>query len=70
MLFKAQIAFDNKEGQRRKCTLVMQADGHAAAPAELSQIARAYFEAASGTVEVLSLDAVTGGFTVLGRWPH
>lgn len=70
MLFKAQIAFNNTDGQRRKCTLVLQADGHDQAPAEVSQIARAYFSAAAGSVEVLSLDAVTGGFTVLGRWPH
>lgn len=70
MLFKTQIAFNNHDGQRRKCTMIVQANSHDHAPTEIKSVAAAYFSAALDTVEILSLDGVHGNFAVLGRWPH
>ncbi len=68
-VFKAQIKFVNNDGNTRKCTMVIGADDHIVAPAEIKSIATAYFSAKPDSVEILSLDGCTGNFSVLGRWP-
>lgn len=67
MLFKAQIAVFNKGAERKRCTIVFESHDRETAPTAITNIAFQAFK--SDTVETLSLDALEGGFTVLGKWP-
>ena len=69
MLFKSQIAFQNKDDTRRKCTMVFESHDHDTAPTAIRNIAGAYFGANVETIDIIQLDALSGGFAVLGRWP-